>query len=366
MSSVPSSRIYAIDFARLIVITNVVTVHVLAQLPETTFLGGIGMLIHVNREIFLLISSLVLSYSYGLRPKVVWANFFRRRYTLVLVPYLTWTVIYAALGNQLGTNIGKDLLTVGHYLINGRAWYHLYFLLILLQLYLIFPLLRWFMNATKRHHTALFVAAAIWQLAFTYEVQRSWGAYGPLGPWLGNPDAWLISYVFYIVAGAVAAWHLPQLLAWVDRYSRRLGWLAVLTAGASVLVYLWQLHSGMSIDVADTTFQPMIVVESTMFGLAALAAGRAWERRGTPGRRWVMYGSVATFGIYLVHPLMIQLVVWLGGLAALAHVPQLITILILLFVGVPVVVALSLVFSEIFIRTPLSLPLVGRPREKRR
>jgi surface polysaccharide O-acyltransferase-like enzyme len=358
------TRIYAIDFARVVVISNVVAVHVLAQLQTTVAVGAIGMMMHVNRELFLMISGLVLSFSYGLRPQVNWRAFFRRRYMLILVPFVTWTVIYSLTSAEFGRHLGKDLVLVGGFLVTGRASYHLYFMLILLQLYLVFPLLRRFMNATRGRHLRMLAIAGIWQLVFSAIVQRSWGQFGPLGWWLGNPDPWIFSYIFYILAGAAAAWHLPELITFVQVNFRRVMFSAGLVALLGLGVYFAQLPF-MPIDSASTTFQPMIVIESVAFGLAILALGSKWEYAGMPLRRGVLYGSVASFGLFLAHPLVIwelQHVLGFPLPPAILQLPEFWRIIVTMGVGAPLVVAISLGLAEAVVRTPLSLPLAGRPR----
>src|SRR5579864_4535511 len=110
------THIYAIDLMRIVVVTTVVAIHAVSQVPSTVFIGAIHTVLHVNREIFLMISAFVLTYSYGLRENVRWRNFFRRRYMLILVPYITWTAIYALLGETKFHSIGQYLITTADYL----------------------------------------------------------------------------------------------------------------------------------------------------------------------------------------------------------------------------------------------------------
>ncbi len=55
----------------------------------------------------------------------------------------------------------------------GTAWYHLYFLLVSMQIYLVFPLILWLVRKTAGHHGVLLAISAVIQLALT-----SWLMYG--------------------------------------------------------------------------------------------------------------------------------------------------------------------------------------------
>ena len=59
-------------------------------------------LLHVTREVFVLLSAFVLTYSYrerGLERRRFW----RRRYPLVVIPYIAWTAVYAVADGSLSS-----------------------------------------------------------------------------------------------------------------------------------------------------------------------------------------------------------------------------------------------------------------------
>ena len=71
----------------------VVGVHTLAWGggQVTLALGAVTTVFHTSRELFLLLTALVLTYNYGHRQRLNWLRFWRRRYWLVLPAYVTWS-----------------------------------------------------------------------------------------------------------------------------------------------------------------------------------------------------------------------------------------------------------------------------------
>lgn len=85
---------------------------------------------------FILLSGLKLS----LKPVTDWKQFYLRRFTSVIVPYLIWVPIYYFFSYKLGyyEHIGiKHFFSV---LIGGTSTAHFYFVVVIVQFYLLYPL----------------------------------------------------------------------------------------------------------------------------------------------------------------------------------------------------------------------------------
>ena len=74
-------HVRAFDLVRLIIMAFVVGVHTLALGggQVTVVLGAITTVFHTSRELFFLLTALVLTYNYGHRGQVRWLRFWRRR-----------------------------------------------------------------------------------------------------------------------------------------------------------------------------------------------------------------------------------------------------------------------------------------------
>lgn len=346
----------------MLTIALVIGVHSVNILPQAS--GGIAAgafitVFHVSRQVFVVLTTLVLVHVYGRRP-VSWVAFWRRRYALVAVPYAVWTLIYLIVDGQRLDPLSSFLVALGRDLLLGASRYHLYFLLVTMQIYLCFPLIRWFLRATERHHGIVFAACLAYQVVFALAVQNHWATGGVLGAWLRGPNAVLPSYLLYVAVGGIAAWHLDTVLALVRQRHRRLLACGAASIGLAVAVYLARVTAGASEASATAVFQPDLVVESLGMVAIFFAFGIMWADRGRPARRFVTTISDASFGIYLVHPLLLE-VLAVDFKPALAGLPVAVALLIV----VPVIYAGSTLLTMLARRGPLSLALTGRPRQVR-
>ena len=370
-------HIIAFDMIRLIIMVFVVGVHTLAWGggQVTLALGAVSTVFHTSRELFLLLTALVLTYNYGHRPRLHTLRFWRRRYWLVVPAYVTWSAIYyAADGNGRGAFPSAFL----HDLLNAGARYHLYFLLVSMQIYLLFPALRWVLRKTEGYHRWLLAAAFAYQLWLTCALHYHLGrpANGEFAQFLNGAGQgyWVDTYVLYVVAGAIAGWHFEQICVFTRRYLGTVPRIA-LTAGVGVVAgvgtYLIEIYGfGATPANASAVFQPIVILEALAFGWALLGAGLLWSDRGAPHKKFAAAGSASSFGIYLAHPLVLQGLLLLTGasflgpdggwLGAIRRAPDGLTVLVLLFVAVPIIYAAAWLIASAARRTPASLMLTGR------
>jgi surface polysaccharide O-acyltransferase-like enzyme len=378
-------HIVAFDLIRLIIMVFVVGVHTLAfGSPVVTLsLGAVSAVFHTSRELFFLLTALVLVYNYGHRENVNWPRFWRRRYWLVIPAYVTWSFIFFLADGKLDRSPGTLAAAFGHDLLNAGARYHLYFLLVTMQVYALFPLIRWLLRKTAGHHGLVFGLAVVYQLALSVVVQHKLGPRlaadltGTPGAWAGHALAawlnsaasglWLESYVLYILGGAIVGWHFERVSEVTRRYANTASVTLVAGLGGAVGLgtYYGEVFGGhLSPNAASAVFQPAIVIEALCFGWALLAAGLLWADRGAPAKRFFAAGSASSFGIYLGHPLVLQFVLWLasisGFLAAVRGAGWALELLALLGLFLPVIYAGAWALASAARRTPLSLAFTGR------
>ncbi|MCU1514794.1 MAG: acyltransferase [Microbacteriaceae bacterium] len=356
-----SRHLYEIDVVRILTFACVIAVHTTSHTVagDDIPLYGFLALAHFTRQVFFALSGFVLVYSYLAKP-VPMKRFWPRRFLLVGVPYLVWSAIYFIVANIYSPQ-GSLLDMAGRFVIKvatGTAWYHLYFLLVTMQVYLLVPAIVWLVKKSRGHHVAMLAVFGVFQLVIT-------GVYayaGWLPGWLDDySKVYFFSYLFFIMLGAVAADHAEQLLAWVASHRRMIAIIVVATAVLTIAVFAFQAAGmGYSLYRAGTPLQPVIMVWAVAVALGFLAIGSWWAARRQSGgfvARAVDVASDRSFGIFLSHPLVLWLIL-LAGDGLLAH---LVPTPWLTLVAYVLVVVGAVAITELARRSPASLLLTGRP-----
>lgn len=315
---------------RACIILGVVCVHICAWFDTQTVPYSTGnilldlatMAFHFTRESFMFITGCVLFYTYyDHRPLNVW-SFWKRRLTLIAIPYLVWSAIYILYtGTYLAGFDWHLQALLGRYakaIATGNQFF-LYYILVSLQLYVVFPAMVWLMRRVRRHGL-LFTVAAVMELVLlalnAYVLPHT-----PLTGWPGwlqtlllYRDRWVITYEFWFFAGGIVAVHYSTLRQFLLRHTR---WLYAAFALSTVLmwlVYAMERWPG-GIQEADAVqvLQPVMVPYAFMMTLVLWRLGVAWAGLGVRGRttswgRVIAFFGRVSFGIFLVHPLFLHLV----------------------------------------------------------
>jgi peptidoglycan/LPS O-acetylase OafA/YrhL len=360
-------HLHAVDVARLVTVIGVIAVHstslLLPSSNETA--GAVLTVLHSNREVFLLLSAFVLTYS--VQGRVPARNrFWRRRLPLVAIPYAAWTAIYLLADGQLTgatavlQRYARDLLTAG-------ARYHLYFLLLSMQLYVVFPWLVGWFNRHANLHRPILIASLGLQLLFTAAVHYHFAAPAPISSWLASPGSWLPSYQLYVIAGVLAALHYQAVFEWLHNHQRVIALAAAAAIGAGLGAYVIDIRlMGTTPLGASEVFQPVVVLESLVFAAAELSAGLWLAARGGDRRRRLLErGGDLSFGVYLAHPLLLQAATTAGVGAGLARLGGATDEAVVLVGVVPLIFLITAVAVDLLRHTPASLALTGRPARRR-
>lgn len=197
----------ALDFLRVLAMLAVILIHVtstyIAAESHITFLG-MNLALFLNQAarfcvpLFLFLSG----YSLGIGDRPMpYGAFLKRRASRVLAPYLVWVLVYE--WSNCGFDPGVWLEQLGDLtgqlrnFLAGQAAPHLYFIPIVVQGYVLYPLLKGWVRRAP-------VQSALWSMAVTFLCQ-GWYVLHTIGllPALPNPYLWLTFpfWCFYFVAG---------------------------------------------------------------------------------------------------------------------------------------------------------------------
>jgi peptidoglycan/LPS O-acetylase OafA/YrhL len=363
MGTTPRRRLDQVDAMRPVKQAGVVATHSLiffAPAAASVSSGAALLLLHVSREGFFFVSACMLAYSYAdLKPTNLAGlrRYYWRRFLAVGIPYLCWNLIYFLF-----------LLPTAHYsgvgaALNGLAalmetgYFQLYFLLVIMQFYLVFPLLIAALRWTKGHHGLVLAATGLAQLVILVLTQLH--LLPSLMQQYTQEDG--LSYLLYLVGGCIVAMHLDDVDAWVRRHARLIVTLTVAAGLAAELCYFvapYGLSSTLTAGYSEwlPTVVPFNIGAIACGYLAGVALVRPGRSRSTQAA--VRTGADDAYGIYLSHLLVLNSLVWLGWRSLDSVIPW--PVLCLLAVVIVVVVCVPL--TELLARTPLAMPLTGRRR----
>ncbi|WP_223120274.1 MULTISPECIES: acyltransferase [Tsukamurella] len=362
------------DLTRVLLFLGVVIAHCVTTINYTPDVirqtGAVSAALHLTRYGFVAVTLFVLVLS--MRGRTMTAReFWRKRFGLIVGPYLVWTLVYSITDHLLIAgdpfpSPGRWLGDLARTTFTGDAKYQLYFLLISMQIYLFFPALQKLSRKLERHPWAVLLTAGGIQLGFFAFYQ-----YFPRPP--GQPwetmfnHMWklLPMYVLFVAMGMLAAQHYAKVGPWLRSHALRLVAVCLAAGAFSLVVYLRDTEPGIVPDTATAAWNPLYlpwyVAATILIWLVAMmwddlrASGRA------VGERAVSYATIRAFGVFAVHPLMLDILSKAGFFELLGTWFPASALLRTATLSV-VVLAMSLLFVDIVLRTPVSRWIVARDR----
>ncbi|HSX19261.1 MAG TPA: acyltransferase [Candidatus Saccharimonadales bacterium] len=200
-------RMLELDALKGIAILGVVTIHVVGSslftLPYLSHGFNIALIVdqlsRISVPIFVAASGYTLSLKY-IDRNVDIGDFFRRRLFRILPWYFFWAfVIYLFFkSTHWVTSLNSD--PMWKLLVYGRMDYHLYFVPMIFQLYLLFPFILWLFKRFRLKFLALlFILEAVF---YYFLSQKAQGLFDPTAK-ISDQQEYLFfgTWVFYFVLG---------------------------------------------------------------------------------------------------------------------------------------------------------------------
>ena len=369
----PTRRPYLhqVDLIRTVTFSLVIFVHCLTQTTnEFTSMpvNTTSLLLHFTRNTFFALTGFVLMYQNFDKQDFSAPTFWKRRIKLVIYPYVIWSAIYWVVNMWLAgrlTEVPTSLTNFFYQLSWGLSGFQMYFLFVMLQVYLIFPLVVWLLRATAGHHVALLGVSLVLQFAVAATITH-WNPPAAVAAHWWHNYATFIPYQFFILYGAVAAVHRKQIGAWLQGKGWWLFGALLVTAAIAVGSYVGGVwFAGKPVHDNNSAFYPTLLpfLVVAMTCLYAVALHWAENRREFTPRfaRAVKYASNRSFPVFLVHVLVLTMIMYpqRNGTSWVLDAIGQPWATIVVYVGT---LAGSLLLVEILRRLPGALYLTGRPR----
>lgn len=318
-------KLAELDVLRALAFFAVVLQHAIghyAYIPGVTLadgvtLGALLLLAKFAVPAFIFISGMVMFLKEPAQP-TPYFTLLRKRWKDIALPYLAWAALYGSIDND--RLVWPDPATLGWQLLSGKASYHLWYVVMLAQFYLLFPLFRAGVLWLNRRLPGKRIGVALLGLGLLYAglMQLVW----PISQWAEQAnlpvltplfgeygDRNVLYFYFYFVMGAFAGLRLDAFRAWLMRRAA-----AVLCVYAALL--LWTLHRivahlelvpELKIQYNDTLLlQPAMALFLVASVLAMLLCADFIARRSSDRCRSLLASAASySYVAYLAHALML-------------------------------------------------------------
>lgn len=367
--------LYEVDLMRIFFIAGVLLNHsttAFAQQMQASSgwahmtLLSTHLMIHFTRMGFMFMTGLVLTLNYYHRDD--WPNFFKKRFAGSGWPYLLWNFVLMAGAIVVGapsfhwSSFGSDYLDA---ILHGNQFY-MYYILVTLQLYIVFPLMVKLFKKLPKHHLQILIVSFLIQLLLMFGIK-----YGlphvDRSNWLWWFRAYgvnVVTYQFYFIFGTYTSLHYQAVSDFIYRHIKAIGATTITMCLGTVLYYFWNRNVlGLSHSSAVSPHQPYMLVYDTLMIVCVFWIGKqyaAHRNKGLP--KWadtmVHHGAKVSFGIYLDQTIGLSL---LTGLLHFTHFSDWVY-LVLIPIGYIFVLGISFAIAWFCYKVPPFGIFIGRPQ----
>lgn len=298
-----------IQIMRGIFIICVVLIHILyipiSRLNSSTMTYGIYYTF--NRFIqfavpgFILIASILITYNLQ-QEKMNVLKFYKRKINAVLMPYLFWSITYILCRYFVGAIEYKQLISISDWafwIIFGKGYSHLYFMSVIIQVYLLAPLLIGIIKTIKKNFLITFIIGIGIQIIF-YWINKFF--IYKVFPYPATLFYW---YFIIIWLGLWIGYNYNQWCQIIDKYFK----LIIMIFLTSMIFYIklcFDIEWGKPIN--NFTYQMVWYVYVFFASAIILRISRAIILKGSSIKLLLNKIGKYSFSIYFIHPFIVTVI----------------------------------------------------------
>lgn len=322
-------KLYELDYMRFIACFAVMIVHITATGVDQYIHGSFPytLMLIINRSlkfttpVFIFLSGVTSFYSYSYRnKKFEYLDFLKKRLSKVLLAYFIWCLIYYAAYIRLGY-YGVDIKFFVKSLLQGTMSYHLYFVIIIVQMYLIGPVFYFMLKNNKNRVIILIIAGILTYLSA--EFIR-----------FNLSDRLFLKYMVFYMLGIYVTMEYDKYLMWIKKNKVFIvtGYLMM-----SAIYVIVTYYNSVAYTFVWFIFSSISVFLVYLIGLFLKTKLKN------------IYSFIKVFGqssyyIYLMHPLILTIMIIFAGNNFLSVTDK---ILLYTFTVIPITVISCLTYTII-------------------
>jgi probable poly-beta-1,6-N-acetyl-D-glucosamine export protein len=248
---------------------------------------------------FIFVSGFYIAVATGRNNKTIGWKTLLNRIRILAVPFVIWSIIYLLYYMLQGTRY--TLTQFVYIIISGNAIPPFYFVPLLIQLYILSPLLVFLI---KKNWKPVLLTAVVIQLLILF--LRYLSIFNPDNKFISSlTDSYFFpSYLFWFVLGIVVGFNSIDFKAFLARNQRLLIIGAVLFFILGVLEWELIFHfTGQEWIASQETFVDNLYAFCLLFGFLA------YEKAQPPFQAQITSLGAKSFGIYLSHMLALEFIV---------------------------------------------------------
>lgn len=231
------------------------------------------------------------------------AAYYRKRALRIVPALVAWHLIYFFVVRLWLQDERPSLQTFATMVVDGKVYTQLYFLWIILGLYLVAPVIAAFINAGSPRRPAIFAAVALVWCVLVFATPPVTAALGLPRPFAVTILTLWIPYVGYFTMGyALGRARIGRLAIAIA------GLVAALTIAFTVVQYAAPGRFGWVDVLSPVSYYAPIVTIMSVAVFVFMVGAFDRVRFGPRSERVVSTLSNATFGVFLVHLLVLAVI----------------------------------------------------------
>jgi surface polysaccharide O-acyltransferase-like enzyme len=328
MNSLKTDKLYELDYIRVMACLAVMILHITAT-GVTGYINGsfpqivmltINLGLKFVTPLFIFLSGVTSFYNYK-KQEFEYMPYVARRLSKVLLAYLVWCIIYYAAFIKFGyTTFDIWAFIEGVFL--GTLSYHLYFVIIIVQLYIVGPIFYKLLKNSNKKIIVLIVSAIISVLCAEYIRFE-------------NSDRLFLKYMFFYILGIYVSLEYDRYISWIikNKILISIGYITLLIP--YILVSYYNLSIYISVWYAFSTCSIFFV-----YYVGLIMKRNLYKIFG-----YIKVFSQSSYQMYLMHPFILSLMIIFTENNGILSVTM--RLIIYSVVVIPATIIVSVIFTAI-------------------